>query len=76
MFIVKHCHRQVVNTYGMALISPLKSHQRTNSERAPAGLQKCAQACLHAWLVTSTVPVPTTDRVRLAMQPQPSENAL
>lgn len=65
-----------LNTYGMALISPLKSHQRTNSERAPAGLQKCAQACLHAWLVTSTVPVPTTDRVRLAMQPQPSENAL
>lgn len=76
MFTVKHCHRQVVNTYGMALIRPWKSHQSTSSKRAPAGLQKCVQACFHACLVTSMTPVPTRDRVRLAMQPQPSENAL
>lgn len=45
------------------------------SERAPAGLQKHAQACLYTSHISSVVPVikslaPARDRVSLVMQPQ------
>lgn len=48
VFIVTHCHRQAVK--------PMAWPQSA-SERAPAGLQKRAQACLHTSHISSVVPV-------------------